>query len=160
LKNLSKRSEFIRLRGLGESFDKIADKIGISKQTLLSWSKVYSHELSEIKGKVLDNIIEEYDIAKSGRLKIIVKDLTRIDVELSKRDLASIPTSKLIQIKLKALEVAGNILDAKRIEVGGSVAIASDPLARWESIIRECGFIEGSVGYSKKRLKGNDDGES
>jgi len=137
MKNLSKRQEFIRLRGLGESFQSIADKIGISKQTLIVWSRKFGTEIDSAKLKVLDNIIEEYDLAKSGRLKIVAKELSRIDAELSKRDLASILTGKLLQIKLQALDVAGKILDVKKIEVGGTIAV-SDPLARWEAIVRQC----------------------
>jgi hypothetical protein len=140
LKSLEKHQEFIRLRGMGESFDSIATSIGISKQTLLQWSKKYAFELREAKLKVLDNVIEEYDLAKAGRLKIIAKELSRLDVELSKRDLASIPTSKLMQIKLKALEVVGGILDSRRVEVGGSLEL-NDAASRYEKIMRQCGVI-------------------
>lgn len=145
IKNLEKHQEFIRLRGLGESFDKIADKIGVSKQTLLSWSKFYSEELSQIKSKVLKNVVEEYGIAKAGRLKIIAQDMLRLDTELNKRDFASIPTSKLIQIKLKALEVAGNILDIKRVEVGEPLVV-NDAMSRYENILKQCGMIPGGKG--------------
>jgi orotate phosphoribosyltransferase-like protein len=137
MKNLNKRQEFIRLRGMGESYSSISKEIGISKQTLLKWSEKYAHELSQAKLKVLDNIIEEYDIAKSGRLKIIAKDMLRLDAELSKRDFSSISTFKLMGIKLKALEVAGNILDAKRVEVGGSLQI-DDTMSRWNAILNQC----------------------
>lgn len=140
MKSLEKKQEFIKLRGFGESFDSISGKIGISKQTLLVWSKKYSQELSEVKLKVLDNVIEEYDLAKAGRLKIIARELHRLDVELTKRDLASIPTSKLLQIKLKALEVVGGILDAKRVEVGGALEL-NDAASRYENIMRRCGVI-------------------
>ena len=135
--NTTKRQEFLRLRSLGESFDKISAKIGISKPTLLKWSNDFAYELSQAKLKILDNIIEEYNVGKSGRLRIIAEEITRLDVELNKRDLASIPTSKLLQIKLKALEVAGNILDVKRIELGGSVEI-EDTMSRWERIMSQC----------------------
>jgi hypothetical protein len=144
---------------MGETFESISKEIGISKQTLLAWSRKFSIEIAGAKSRVLDNVIEEYDIAKSGRLKIVAKDMLRIDAELSKRDLASIPTSKLMQIKLKALEVAGDILDVKRIEVGGSIEL-NDSISRWERIVRECGIVEDE-GYKVKVLKGNDDdGES
>jgi len=135
LTRLEKRQEFIKLRGMGESYDKVAEQIGVSKPTLISWSRLYAPELSEAKLKVLDNVIEEFDLAKSGRLKIVAKELARLDAELGKRDLASIPTSKLIQIKLRALEVVGDILDSKKIEIDGNMNIQKDP---WELIMQRC----------------------
>ena len=149
MKKLSKCQEFIKLRGLGESFQSIGDKIGISKQTLIVWSRKFNTELAEAKLRVLDNVIEEYDLAKSGRLKIVAKELSRLDAELSKRDLASISTSKLLQLKLKALDVVGKILDMGKIEVGGTIAM-SDPLLRWEDIVTRCGVVP-DTGYEVKK---------
>ena len=135
LTRLEKKQEFLHLRGMGESYNKIAEQIGISKPTLIKWSRLYAQELSEAKTKILDNVIEEYDIGKSGRLKIIAKELLRLDAEIGNRNLASIPTGKLLQVKLHYLEVIGKILDTKHIEFGGAVRVSKDP---WQIIMEQC----------------------
>lgn len=110
MKSLEVREKFIRLRGIGESFDSISEKLGISKKTLIAWSRLYAPELVEAKGKALDTVLEEYDLAKSGRIKMVAKEIARIDAELAKRDFSNIPTGKLVDMKIKALDTAGRIL--------------------------------------------------
>ena len=141
---------------MGESFDSISKEIGISKQTLIVWSRLYAQELSEAKLKVLDNVIEEYDLAKSGRLKIVAKDISRLDAELLKRDLTTMDTDKLLELKFKALDVVGKILDSKRVEIGGTLVV-NDAMSRYESILRQCGYIPGKGTGGTQLVQGTDD---
>ena len=135
-KSLEKRLEFIKLRGLGDSFDSISAAIGVTKKTLIAWSKKYKQEILEVKGKALEYVIEEYDLAKSGRLKIIAEEIIRIDTELDKRGFTNISTSILIRMKLMALDVIGKILDANKVEIGGEVEIRGSANT-YRTILRE-----------------------
>ena len=46
--NKKKAEEFIKLRAEGYSFDNIAEKLKISKPTLIKWSKEYEFEINEL----------------------------------------------------------------------------------------------------------------
>lgn len=55
------KNEFLELRAGGMSYDKIAQKLGVSKQTLINWSKeLEKRDLSEIPTLKLFDLFMKY----------------------------------------------------------------------------------------------------
>jgi hypothetical protein len=108
------KNEFIARRGLGESYREISVKLNVSEKTLKLWGGLFKDQIREAEEAGLQVAIELHNLAKSGRLQAVAIELDRLDVELGKRDLSSVPVSKLIMLKLSALELAGKIIGPEK----------------------------------------------
>lgn len=95
------KEQFIELRAKGNSFDKIAKKLGKSKQTLIDWSKELQDEIANRKALELELLYEKYFLLKEHRLQTFGEMLSKIKEELQQRDLSDIPTEKLMELLLK-----------------------------------------------------------
>ncbi len=99
--NLEEREEFITLRAQGYSFDRIAERLGRAKQTLIDWNKQLQEEIATRKAIELEALYEKYFLLKTSRLSSFGEMLIKIKEELSERDLSDVPTDKLLDLFLK-----------------------------------------------------------
>ena len=95
------KEKFIELRAKGNSFDKIAQELGTSKQTLINWSKELKHEISNLKEIEREALQEKYFLSKAKRLEMFGSQLEALKNELGKRDLSTVSTDKLFELSLK-----------------------------------------------------------
>src|SRR5436190_22160583 len=122
------RNEFLRLRIAGLSFARIARQLGVSKPTLLAWSRTSQPELPSGRAEAQGH--DQVEMAAPARQQLV--DIKRrhqaLRQELFSRSLRDIPTS--------CLETLAGELD-KRIEhleqsfsgsAGVSTASAPRPL--------------------------------
>jgi transposase len=100
MKNEQKR-KFLELRAKGNSYDKIARELQVSKQTLINWSKELATDLANLKAIEMEALREEYLMTAQARIELFGKQLKAIMEELEKRDLSEVPTSKLIDMLMK-----------------------------------------------------------
>jgi len=98
MEDLKKKETFIELRAAGLSFDKIAKRLKVCKQTLIDWSKELEEEIGNLKALELEALYEKYFLLKENRLQTFGELLARMSAELEKRNLADIPTDKLLDI--------------------------------------------------------------
>jgi len=96
-----KKEKFIQLRAKGYSFDKIAKKLQMSKQTLIDWNKELEEEISNFKAMELELLYEKYYLTREQRLQTFGQMLSRLKDEIDIRDLSEIPTEKLLDLFLK-----------------------------------------------------------
>lgn len=96
-----KKEKFIQLRAKGYSFDKIAKKLQMSKQTLIDWNKELEEEISNFKAMELELLYEKYYLTREQRLQTFGQMLSRLKDEIDIRNLSEIPTDKLIELFLK-----------------------------------------------------------
>lgn len=96
-----KKEKFIQLRAKGYSFDKIAKKLQMSKQTLIDWNKELEEEISNFKAMELELLYEKYYLTKEQRLQTFGQMLSRLKDEIDIRNLSEIPTDKLLELFLK-----------------------------------------------------------
>ena len=96
-----KKEKFIQLRAKGYSFDKIAKKLQMSKQTLIDWNKELEEEISNFKAMELELLYEKYYLTREQRLQTFGQMLSRIKDEIDIRNLSEIPTDKLLDLWLK-----------------------------------------------------------
>lgn len=97
------QSKFIEMRGKGNSFDKIAKELKVSKPTLIKWSKEFRQEVSNYVAIERDTLFEQYKITKYYQMKLYGERLKGIREELSKRSLEDITTEKLMNMELRIL---------------------------------------------------------
>jgi len=112
MKEQDVKEKFIELRAKGLSFDKIAQKLKVSKQSLISWSKEFQTVIANLKAIELEALYDKYSLSKEGRISLFGEKLKAIKEELDKRDLSEIPTDKLFDLLIKY----SNILKDETIE--------------------------------------------
>ncbi len=95
---------FIELRAKGLSYAKIAKRLKVSKSTLANWSLELEAEIASLKAMELESLQEQYWLLKEGRITLLGETLKGLQQELSKRDLESVPTEKLLDMWLKVYQ--------------------------------------------------------
>jgi hypothetical protein len=101
MKDIEQQEKFIELRATGKSFRAISSELGVSKTTLIDWSKDLAEDISNQREVELDYLREEYKIGKQYRMKLYSNQLEALNKELEKRDFSDVPTPKLIELQLK-----------------------------------------------------------
>jgi len=102
--DLSKQEKFIELRSKGMSFAKISEELGVSKPTLIKWSKELEVDIRNMQAIEQEALREKYLITKEKRLEVLGDSLEKVKQELAKRDFSEIPTEKLFYLNLKLLQ--------------------------------------------------------
>ena len=95
------KAEFVRLRAMGLSYARIADRLGVAKSTLANWNAELEGEIASARAIELEALQEQYSLLREGRIQLLGEQLQRLHKELGSRDLASIPTDKLLDLQLK-----------------------------------------------------------
>lgn len=98
------QQQFIELRAKGWSYAKIARRLKVAKGTLANWSQELEEEIASLKAMELEALYERYFLLKEARIKLLGQQLRKIQQELKGRDLADVPTEKLLELELKYLE--------------------------------------------------------
>ena len=95
------KNQFIELRAKGWAFSKIAEHLGISKQTAVTWSKDFHVEIANLRNIELEALQEKYKNTVEQRLKLFGRQLKRVTKELKNRDLSEVATKDLMEMFLK-----------------------------------------------------------
>jgi|ERR1041385_638420 transcriptional regulator with XRE-family HTH domain len=87
--------QFIELRSQGLSFARIAEKLGVAKSTLILWSQKHQYLIQNLRAIEWEDFVDRTLASKQERLQSLCEQLRRLDAELARRDLASLPTHRL-----------------------------------------------------------------
>jgi len=101
MKDNKTKERFIELRAEGWSFNRIAKKLGVSKQTLLSWSREFEYEIGNLREVELESLREKFYLTKQARIEFFGKQLERIKQALDQRKLTELSTVKLFDLLIK-----------------------------------------------------------
>lgn len=93
--------EFIRLRADGQSYDKIAEALHISKATCTAWERELKSNITSLQQKRLNELYDAYGMAKEARIRRIGDTLRRLDDALMSADLTMMAPEKLLDFKLR-----------------------------------------------------------
>ena len=96
-----KKPEFVELRATGLSLAKIAERLSVSKTTLIAWEKELSNEIAEARFLEMQSLLETYKACKAERVKFLGKLYQRLTEELAQRDLSEVDSVKLLEMLLK-----------------------------------------------------------
>jgi transposase len=98
------KSRFIHLRAKGNSYDRIAKELSVSKGTLVNWNTELEAEIAHVRSIELEALQEEFFLLKEGRIRLLGEQLKGIQTEISKRDLSKVKTDKLMELQLRYFE--------------------------------------------------------
>lgn len=93
--------EFVRLRAEGQSYDKIAEALHISKATCTAWERELKSDIARLQQEGLNELYTSYGMAKEARIRRIGDTLQRIDTALEEADLTTVAPERLLDFKLK-----------------------------------------------------------
>lgn len=122
-------TDFIQMRIEGKSFDEIAKEMGIAKSTLIDWNKKADvrETINEGKAFAINAVVKAFQYNRQERLKAMLQLSKKINDELQSRDLADVPTDKLLQMSIANDGRIMKMIDAK-IEIGENENVVS-----WEN---------------------------
>jgi transcriptional regulator with XRE-family HTH domain len=95
------KPEFVELRATGLSLARIAERLSVSKTTLIAWERELTNEIAEAKFLQMQSLLETYKACKAERVKFLGKMYERLTEELSKRDLSEVEPAKLLEMLAK-----------------------------------------------------------
>ena len=98
----TKKQQILSLRAQGASYATIATEVKIAKQTAVDFCKEYEESLATLKAMELEAFYESFRVSKEARIEELVLIKNRLKDEIAKRDLADVPTDKLIALYMKA----------------------------------------------------------
>lgn len=101
MQDLKVKEQFLELRAQGLSFARIAEQLGVSKPTLIEWSKKMDYQIQNLRAIHLESLLERYKLQKEHRIAIFGKTLAMITAELEKRDFSQLSTESLLNIVIK-----------------------------------------------------------
>jgi hypothetical protein len=91
-------ARFIQLRAQGLSYDRISAELNVSKPTLIQWSRQHQFTIQNLRVIETEALAEKCFTGRQQRWEQIGRDLRRVEAELAKRDLADVPTSRLLTL--------------------------------------------------------------
>lgn len=104
-----KQQKFIVLRADGITFEKIAAEIGITKSTLIQWSKLFQDEINELQFHSFIVIKEAYSWNKREKYETLLKQLQKIDAGILASDLSNATLKDMYLIKNSIMAQLENI---------------------------------------------------
>ncbi len=137
MKDPATKEQFVELRAQGVSFAVIAERLGVAKSTLITWSKEAENDIGNLRQIYAEAMREKYRMGAERRVEIFAKQLDSVEGELAKRDMATVPTERLFDMLLKlGREIGVNApMSFKQKKVGNIDFDFADmaPLATWEA---------------------------
>ena len=146
---IKSKLSIVELRAQGYSIKKIADKLGVSKQTVVDTIKELKDEVASLQAVQLDALYEAEKITTEARIKNLSTLLKKIQQEIDSRDLSDVPTDKLIDLYIKT----SSTLDGVMIEPAfkSSQELREEKEAR-EALARLVGSDESSTKVVRKMV--------
>lgn len=101
MKDPALKDQFIELRAQGVSFAVIAERLGVAKSTLITWSKEAENDIGNLRQIYAEAMREKYRMGAERRVELFAKQLDAVEGELAKRDMTTVPTERLFDMLLK-----------------------------------------------------------
>ena len=101
MKNQETKEKFIQLRAEGYSYNSIAQKLGVSKTTLLKWNVELKDEVNNAQCYYYQSLAEKFKLAKQQRINILLKELKKVNEALDKKDYDELSVKDLFNIQEK-----------------------------------------------------------
>ncbi len=132
MKDNETRDKFVELRAQGKSFAAIADELGVSKPTLIDWSRDMQVLIANLRAVHDEALLERYRLTKERQLQALSQQLEIVETEISKRGLSDIPTDKLYNILLRLTEHAREQSTPLKLQRNGLIMEDLETKMTWE----------------------------
>lgn len=101
MKPTEDKIRFIEMRAGGNSYAKIAQELGVAKQTAINWSKELKTEIANLRAIEMDALIRSNELHQAARLQLFGKVLNDLKRELDKRDLSSPSFGETLRVNVE-----------------------------------------------------------
>ncbi len=102
---------FIELRVQGWAFARIAAELNVTKTTLIAWSHKHQHTIANLVAIERENRLQSQLASAEDRMLQLGEQLRAAEVELARRDLATLSTARLLShvdsLQRRLLKAAG-----------------------------------------------------
>lgn len=115
----AKQREFIILRSDGLSYDKIAQKLKITKATGIQWSKLFEDGIKELQFHAMAELKLSYTFNIKSKYETLLKQLDKIDTAIFEADTAQTSIKDLFTIKQNLIYQLADI--EKKVSVKSNV---------------------------------------
>lgn len=152
-KGLESRSKFVEMRAAGLSYRTIADRLGLSRATLVSWNREFADEIATVRAREVEELHAKYLMMKEHRLQIFGEQLERMRDELRKRDLGEVSTAELLRLFLRCYRALSMEAEPRRAHVAVGVEAS---MKNWEEIMERVIVateedVDGGTGWASGR---------
>ncbi len=128
---------FVELRAQGLPFIRIAEELGISKPTLIKWSRKYHYRIQNLRALEAESLSQQCKVSRAQCVAGLGEDLRRIRDELARRDLSDISTARLFTLaallRAEANRINGPLQLAEPLSLNPLEDDELDPVISWES---------------------------
>jgi transposase len=97
--------QFIEMRAQGMTYREIQKTLGVSRPTLVEWSRRNHLTISNYRTIEMADLSSDNYLEKKKRVQLLGSALNKIQEELSKRDMSTVPTEKLMKFQLDCVEL-------------------------------------------------------
>ncbi|MGA7076570.1 MAG: hypothetical protein WBZ42_08530 [Halobacteriota archaeon] len=101
MKDIETKHRFVELRAQGKSLRTASDELGIGMQTAVRWERELKEQIENLKSMEFDALLERHRLTLQAQIERYGVELTRLNEEIVKRDLAEVPTPKLYDIMIE-----------------------------------------------------------
>lgn len=113
MKDESIVQRFVELRVQGRAFSSIAAELNVSKPTLIAWSRKHQHLIENLRAIEREQLLEKLIASSENRMQALGDQLRVAETELSKRDLTTLSTGRLLthvsSLRRQLLREAGSM---------------------------------------------------
>lgn len=139
------KEKFIALRADGISYDRIRERLGVSKQTLIKWGKQLANQIAGLREARVDELCEKYLLAKERRIALFAEQLLRLRDELGDRSLDDLTVKEVLSLYLRYLRAVSREIEPLQVDVS-----LSSEMERYREIVVKCmeipaGMTEGDI---------------
>lgn len=128
MKDLKTKERFVELRAQGLSFDSIAKEIGVSKTTLLKWSRECEDAINNAKYFAYQRLIEQYKITKIERIKLLMQERQKVNDALEQKDFNELSARELLNMQEKLENQLTNLISNVEYRTGETTKVnLNDP---------------------------------
>lgn len=92
------KEKFVQLRISGMSFRKISEMLSVGINTLTAWHREMAETIANLQAIDQDGILQQFALAKSGRIEVLCEMLQKIKDELKRRSFDDISSAQLLRL--------------------------------------------------------------
>ena len=89
---------FIELRAQGWSYTRLMAELGVSKPTLIAWSRKLQFQIQNLKAIELEALGEKWLASVADRVNGLGDQLRKVESELGRRDVGTLTTLQLYSL--------------------------------------------------------------
>jgi hypothetical protein len=86
---------FIELRAQGRTFAQLVSELGVSKPTLIGWSRKHQFQIQNLKTIELEALAARWLASAADRVNALGEQLVKVEAEISTRDVKDLTTAQL-----------------------------------------------------------------